>query len=178
MTNPKQLHKLNWRHILLHFIAACLMGLAFQQFSFLSDMSKFDALSILRNSGATKLEAYLKGKNFTMADVIIYFYYAKSGWVIGALIAFIISLAITKRKRWFWINSPIAFLATFIIGRLNYLDWNLKLIFLQPKPILLSNSSYLLISGVLLLILAFFLFFSKKSNHFIAGRVVKLNQNL
>jgi len=88
---------------------------------------------------------------------------------IGLLVAFIISLSISIRKKWFWINSLLVFILGCLFKRLDFDGWNyLKNIFLAPGKFLDPHSAwYYLVNGLPMLLIGVLLFFSTWTNRFI-----------
>ena len=168
MTLPTFIQKLNWRQMLMHFVATWFFIYSFRQLAFLTNVKKYQAVQILIYSGESKFSEFLKHTNFTFAQVITYFFYANDAWLIGLLVAFVISLIIAKRWKWFWVNSLIVLLVVFTLKRLDFLGWSyLKEIFLEPGHLFHNTALYLLVNGLVLLALGIFVFFYGPFNNFI-----------
>ncbi|MDB5005760.1 MAG: hypothetical protein JWP45_153 [Mucilaginibacter sp.] len=58
---------------------------------------------------------------------------------IGLLIAFSISLAITAKKSWYWVNSLIVFLAAALLLRFHLLGWHYLATYSWRRVLFLKN---------------------------------------
>ena len=86
----------------------------------------------------------------------------------GLIISFVISLTISFKQKWFWLNSLIVFIRAFTLGRLDYLGWqNLKVIFLKPGHLFDNEIFFILTNGFVLLSIGVFVFSFKPFNNFI-----------
>jgi hypothetical protein len=178
MTLQSLIQKLNWRQILLHFVATWFFLFAFQQFAFLTSPTKFDASRMFVKTNTDEAVKYLHDKGFSAAEIIRYFFYAKAAWIAGLIIAFIISLTIAKTKGWFWINSLVVFLTVFLLAGQDLLGWTyLKNIFLMPGRIFTDTLFYLLTNGLVLLCLGVFVFSFSKFNNFIDNHNLTINNH-
>ena len=114
------LRKLNWRLILIHFLALWLFMDAFRLFASLYDYNFLHALkhafSTLKGSSKALNDLRLLYPNTNLAErladdlkrmTLMQF--------VGLLGAFLISLRVTLKMRWFWLNSVFAFFAGFLI---------------------------------------------------------------
>jgi len=111
------LRKLSWRLIVIHFLAIWLFMDAFRAFAILYD---YNFLRVIE-------KAYTI--HWTLKEITpIAHIYPDLGirlegddmrlhllTVIGLFGAFLLSLAITLKMKWFWLNSVIAFIAAFLI---------------------------------------------------------------
>ena len=172
MTLRNFIQRLNWRQILVHFVATWFFIYAFQFLAYLSNTTMFDGLQKFSSSDQEELNNFLKDKDFTAGQMITYFYYASAVWLLGLIIAFIFSLLISKKRKWFWINSLIVFLLVFFLKEYDLLGWSfLKSIFLTPGKIFKNSpyyvTLYLLTDGLILLGLGIFTFLNRRINEFI-----------
>jgi hypothetical protein len=170
MTLHTFIHKINWRQILIHFVATWFFIYSFQQLAYLTNPTEYEGVEILVNSGDKKASEFLTKNNIGPGQFVSYAFYASEAWVIGLVIAFIISLIISRRRKWFWVNSLIVFFVAFVLKRLHSLGWiYLKQIFLEPGHLFIFNSTalYLLTNGLLLLLLGILAFSFRPFNDFI-----------
>ncbi|MEO8770036.1 MAG: hypothetical protein ABI402_08125 [Ferruginibacter sp.] len=152
--------KINWRQILFHFVAMWLFFHSFKLLAYLLDTKYVDTIildkSKMWESGANKVIYFL------ITPII--------AGGIGLIVAFILSVIISIKKHWFWINSLMAFLLIFSLLKLDFLGWNyLRFIFLMPGYIFNSWILRLTINGLFLLVLGFYIFFSSRINHLISN---------
>jgi hypothetical protein len=95
-------------------------------------------------------------------------WFETSGYV-GLLVAFIISLSISVKSKWFWLNSLIVFLLSYVLTRFDLNGWHyLKFLFLAPGQYFDSYSTWnSLANGLPMLTIGVLLFFLKLTNRFI-----------
>jgi hypothetical protein len=168
MTLKTNQAKLNWRQLLIHFIAFWFLIYAFQTISYLRNTTKFDLLQKLNHLNKTELSEYLKNNNTTEADLISYPYYSVLYGFLGLVVAFAVAVLISKKRKWFWINSLIVFIVMYVLWRNEALGWiYLKGIWLAPGRLFHSSFLYLLSNGIILLSVGLFFFFFKEFNAFI-----------
>ncbi len=95
---------------------------------------------------------------------------------VGILVAFIISLTISIKKKRFWINSLLVFILSYLLRRFEYDGWDyLKIIFLAPGQYFDYHSAwYFLINGFTMLAIGLLMFFSTFTNSFIDKMSLKI----
>jgi hypothetical protein len=159
------LSKLNWRLIVVHFAACWLFIYAFELFSYLHDVTFW---TTVLNHSRTWLENW-KNWNFDASRLTLNLYWLYLSGFVGFLVAFSISLTISIRRHWHWINAIIVFVIICILGKFDLLGWPyLKSIFLAPgSPFSYSSLWYSLINGSVMLTIGLLLFFSRKSVRFV-----------
>jgi hypothetical protein len=168
MTLHTFIQKLNWRQILIHFVATWFFIYSFQQLAYLTNTTEFEGVQILVNSGDKKASKFLESKNISVGQFISYTFYVYKAWFVGLLVAFFISLIIANRRKWYWVNSIIMLLIVFTLKQFNFLGWTyLKVIFLKPGLLFNSTALYLLTNGIILLLLGIFVFCFRPFNNFI-----------
>ncbi len=154
----KFISRINWRLILLHLIAAWFFIEAFKELSYLHDLKWREVFTQkwLR-------ESYDKSRLIAAID---YPYYFAS---LGLLVAFIISLGISIKQHWFWVNSLIVFIIGYLLYRLGFLGWNFfKYIFLQQGKLFpFDSAAHYLADCLPMLALGLIIFFSGFTNRFI-----------
>lgn len=167
MTTPSFITRLNWRLILLNLAACWCFAYAFNLFGYLRDLGAVRAYArywpdtdrIIKTVG-----------NLRIAYLLLW---TASGTLIGELVAFIISLILSIKKRWFWLNSFIAFLMLCLLIRFKLDGWRwLKFIFLKPGDLFgYPSAGYFIANGVVLLLLGLLCLFLPAAIRFIeAGR--------
>jgi hypothetical protein len=156
--------KLNWRQIVLHFIAFCFFYYSFRTFSFLYDTKIIDTF---RQSNQDINEA-LRDQTTTTTELAYFTLWTGIAGTIGILFAFIISLIISIKRKWLWLNSVIILIATFLLARLDLLGWDyLKKFLWFPGHFIPNTIIEFIVNGTILLIVGVLIFFLKAINQFI-----------
>lgn len=141
---------------------------SFQTLSFLQNASLID---ILRQSGNNDLSLTLSKKGFSSVDIFNFTLWISVANTIGLLVAFGISLAISIKRKWFWLNSLLVLFIMLVLNQFDMLGWKyLKRIFLMPGEISQNITLEFLINGLILLVLGILTFFWARTNQFIAKR--------
>lgn len=122
------------------------------------------------NAGEKQAVAYLDTKGLQLGQLLTYMWYCPFlGFLVGLIIAFVISLVISFRKNWFWFNSLIVLIVSFVLGRFNFFGLqNVKGIIFIPAHLLNNEILYILTNGLILLSMGIFVFSFNKFNNFIA----------
>ncbi len=160
--------KLNWRHILTHFIAFWFFRHAFMILSYLQNIDLVDIM--LHSNSKDTIRT-----NTTNAELINFMLWTGAASTIGLMVGLLIAILIQIKRRWFWLNSLIAFLAIFLLTRFGLSGWNImKQVFLAPGQITHNTTIEFLINGVILLAIALFILFFKPLTRFIeSGKMAK-----
>ena len=167
MTLRKFLRRLNWRQVAIHFIATWFFMYSFQT---LAALHNTDLIDIVRQSSQEDITKALS-ESTTSAYQLVYFnLWTGIGNTVGLLVAFIISLSLSIRRKWFWFNSFIVLLVAYVLSWFGLLGWTyLKIIFLTPGEIFSNTTLQFLTNGILLLSLGLLTFFMSQSNKFITA---------
>jgi hypothetical protein len=105
--------------------------------------------------------------NGTTASELANLWTSISGQV-GLLVAFIISMTISIKRHWFWINSFIAFIVIYFPYKFDLLGWTyLKRIFWYIGQRFNNSTSEFLFNGIVLLVIGLLIFFLKRLIRFI-----------
>jgi len=169
----KTLLKLNWRLILIHFLAIWFFSVSFRSLAYLYDYKFLHLLqkSILGShwNSKTMMHAYPHVGVRISIDALRISLLA----FVGLLAAFLLSLGITLKMRWFWLNSVLALLGGFVLLRYyrsipgifepTYYVGYIKYIFPHNVDFIWKFG----ITGMIVLLLGFLLLFSKYSISFI-----------
>jgi hypothetical protein len=168
MTRPINISRINWRLILIHFIATWFFIQSFFILSFLHDLKAYEVFTDKWR------KEYFDEARFM--NVINWMYTSP---YIGLLVAFAISLTISIKRKWLWLNSLLVFILSYLLKRFGLDGWKfLKMIFLTPGQYFNHHSAwYYLANGLPMLILGFVLFYSKWTNHFISNSSFKIDEN-
>ena len=151
--------------MLTHFVAFCFFIYAFQTLSFLYDTKLVDTV---RHSNEQEIIKTLNENGTTASDLVYFSKWTGTSGFIGLLVAFIISLIISFRRHWFWVNSLFAFIVTYLLYRFDLLGWTfLKKIFWYPGQLFRKSTIEFLLNGIILLTIGLLIFFLKRPNQFI-----------
>ena len=168
-TKPNFISRLNWRQILIHFVAFCFFIYAFQTLVFLYDTKIVD---IIRQKGDQDIDTALTNNGTDASDLVWFTFLLSTSGLIGLLVAFIISLIVSLKRKWFWLNPLICLFITYFLYRFNFLGWTyLKKIFWMPGKIFHSTTLEFLISGLILLAIGIFCLFLPKVHRFIVLKI-------
>jgi hypothetical protein len=163
--------RINWRHILVHFIA---MWLIVHGTWFLSYLTDIELLAPRRN-GDPAFMSWTDGDMLTrrMAFLMNIGIFVACGKIGG----FILSLLITLWRKWYWLNPVIGFAAlTGLTRAYDISHYNSAgQLYHLPGSVFESTFLSVLVSGVLLLTAGLLLLFLKPVNQFIIGRQQPLN---
>jgi hypothetical protein len=155
--------QLNWRQIIIHFIASFCLMLAFRMLTFLTNIKLLE--TVLYPKSDLNEE---QGK--ILSDVLSFSITISLIGSLGLLISFIISLTISLKKKWGWINSILVFLIIYSLGWLSIRGESITSVLFTALGKLSTNLKFeIFASGMLLITTSFLLFFSKKVNKFIAA---------
>jgi hypothetical protein len=159
--------KLNWRQIVIHLVAACFFMYAFYIFSYLTDT---ELVNIIRRTTSEERDKVLVARSKTASDLVYFVMWKSLSMSIGLLVAFAVSLGVSLRQRWLWLNSLIVFLIGFFLFRLVWLGTDI-IGSLTVKLGQLLNNIHLefIVSGGILFTIGLLLFLSPKSRQFISA---------
>ena len=162
--------RLNWRQILIHFLASCSFTISFKYLLFLYDIRLF---KIIQENDSINLQlTAIKRQNIGITEIMNYVFFSTSYWLWAVLLAFLISLFISLRKHWFWVNSMLSFIGVVIIYK-NPLERrpperDLNTIYHNLMPL---SVGYCIAIGILFLAIGLWMFFSRSINNFIASTI-------
>ncbi len=152
----------------MHSIACWFFIHAFQTLSYLYDTKLID---IVRQSNGQFNDQALGDNKIEASDVAYFLLWTNISGLVGLLVAFIISLTISIKRHWFWVNSLFAVLLMYILYRFELLGWAyLKRIFWYLGQKLNNATGEFLLNGIILLIIGLFIFFLKLTNQFIEAK--------
>ena len=168
MTQAISTFRINWRQVLIHFIGMCLFIYAFQILVYLLDIKLVETI---RNSTDKEVIPNLENNGTTITDIFNFSIKVGISGFIGLFFAFLISLAISLRKRWGWFTSVLTFLLVFLFYKLGILaSASITEYFLTGTRLLKNIVVEYALWGCLFLIIGLFAFISKPSLRFISGR--------
>jgi ABC-type dipeptide/oligopeptide/nickel transport system permease subunit len=98
-------------------------------------------------------------------------YYAALAGLTGILIAFVISLVLSIKYKWLWLNSLFVLLAGLSSFCIDRFYWNhVKLVFMFPGIPFKSDWAFNFTGGIFMLAIGLSLFFWKGIIRFIDGK--------
>ncbi len=163
MLLQKYISLINWRQIIIHFLASCFFMYAFKTFAYLNYTIFIDDIRSSKQG--------LRGidiRNYSPGVVSYFLIIPLYSAIIGLIIAFLISLSLSIKKRWFWLNSLIMFLLTFFLYRFDLLGWKyFSIVFLSFGQLFDNTFLEFLINGSIMLTIGILFFFLKISIDFI-----------
>ena len=152
----------------MHFVAFWFFIYAFQTLSYLHDTKLIDTVRQLNGQLTSTTLARNKIQASDLSDFLVF---TSVSGLAGLLVAFIISLIISIKRHWFWINSLTAFLLIYILYRFDILGWTyLKRIFWYAGQQFDHSVIEFLLNGTILLVIGILIFFLRRSNHFIENK--------
>jgi hypothetical protein len=165
----KTANKINWRLLLIHFIATFFFILSVKQFTPLSDI---ELIELIDKYGVKDGVSHLNDTDIFSGRIEHLFYMLLMSEPIGLLLGFAVSLTIVLRKKIYWLNAVIVALATYVLIRLGFYNLNIfKTIFFSFGRLttpLISLKIKLITNGVLLLFFGLFILFNKWTNKYIS----------
>ena len=167
--------KLNWRQVLLDLLACYFLMYAFQTFCYLYDIG---IVEISRQYDQKSLGSELNKRKIDhdyYTDIISYYPFAAA--FIGLLFGLVVSLIVSFKRCWFWLNCFIAFVSTYCLFRLNLPPWKIVApsFRLPGQPITRSVRLEFIINGIITLGIGLFILLSTYSKRFIERRYSAVN---
>ena len=170
MTTQMIISKLNWRQIIIHLAAAWFFMHAFLTLAYLKDIEVVD---IIRREGSENALNNSAEYGVTITRILNMAVWGGLGSTVGLFVAFIVSVIISIRKHWHWINSVVVLVVAYLLSWFGLTGWvYLKEVLLTPGTIFRDTIWEFLTNGLLLLAIGIFLFSWRKVNDFIGGKRV------
>jgi hypothetical protein len=152
----------------MHFVAFWFFIHAFQTLSYLYDTKLID--TVRQSNGQLTNQALVDNK-IEASDLAYFVLWTSVSGFVGLLVAFFVSLAISIKRHWFWVNALLAFLLAYILYRFDLLGWTyLKKLFWYLGQKFNSSTIEFLFNGIILLTIGVLIFFLRRSNKFIENR--------
>ena len=145
------LQKFNRRQIIIHFIATWFFMYAFQVLSFLHNLRLFLLIksSIVNN----QLDTTAISSKFSASAINSYYFWTSTANTIGLFVAFIFSLILSVRRKWFFGNSLLVVLIAYTLGYAGWLGWEwLGKLFWVPGMMFKDPVYQYVINGFVLLV--------------------------
>jgi hypothetical protein len=165
MIFQKFIARLNWRQVIIHFIAFWFFSYSFLTFSYLHNRT---LIEVARNSKAPISIATFIDNKISGKDLSNFLLWNNLAPLAGLLISFFIALMISKKHHWFWLNSMLAFIACYFLWSNDLLGWNyLSPAFLKPGKVFKNITLEFFSNGLLLLIVGLLVLYLKPVTEFI-----------
>jgi hypothetical protein len=154
--------------MVIHLVACWFFIYSFMELAYLHDHKFIMALLNQPKSWINNP----KGWHIDVAELTIDIWWISLSQLIGVLTGFILSLAMSIRKHWYWLNSLIVFFVAFSLQRFNLFGWHyVNGIFLAPGRLFKEYSiGYFLVNGLIMLAPGLLLLFLGASVKFIEGK--------
>lgn len=162
--------KINYVQIIFHFIATYFIIFSFQSFSWLHDIKLIELTEI---HGVKYIMTNYKKHGITLEEITFFSFWPSVACLAGIVFAFIISIVISKIKKWSILNSFIVLIVIYLLYRFNLLGWNFTRSFLSVGRFIHDYQSKFIINGLILLIIGLIIFFSKWTNRIIQNQYQK-----
>jgi hypothetical protein len=165
MNAPRYIARINWRQLLIHFLASWFFIHSFITLSYLANTRLVD---IYRGTNeATDMKA-LFNSGITASDLSDFTIWTTGSGFIGLLVAFVISLIISIRRGWYWMNSLIVLMGTYLLQWVSSLGWTyVRKVFWFIGATIHNTNWEFTVNGIILLAIGVFIFFFHKTNEFI-----------
>ena len=168
MTLQNFITRLNWRQILIHSVAFWFFIYAFQTLSYLHDAKLMDAMKLSNTQDAIN---GLTDNGMTSSELANLQLWTGISGQAGLLVALIISVTISIKRHWFWINSFIAFIVIYFLYKFDLLGWTyLRNIFWYLGQRFNNSTTEFLFNGIVLLVIGLLILFLKGPNRFIENK--------
>src|SRR4051794_33040469 len=119
MTLSNFVSKLNWRLIVIHLIACWFFIYAFLEFSALHDLKLIHYIV----HHYKDIVDHHKFGQLTVSEMYYDAVWSSLGQLLGLITAFLISLFISRKQNWYWVNSVIVLLISILSGRVWDFGW-------------------------------------------------------
>lgn len=157
--------RINWRQLLVHFVAFWFFIFAFRTLSFLTDTRLIYYIIAPFNDAVSKA---LSAQGVTDIDLTNYRLWISISGYIGMAVAFIISLIISLKKGWFWGNSLVLINITYLLVKYTNLGIPyIGKVFLLLRQVFTNPLWEFSIRGIILLALGVFVFSFPRFNRLI-----------
>ena len=164
------LRKINYIQIIFHFIATWFLMFSFQSFSWLLNIKHLEKI---QTYGLKNISANHEKYGITTMDIWYFSFWPSMACLVGIVLAFIISLIISKYKKWSVLNSFIVLILSYVMYQFDVLGWvYFKKIFAFVNYID-DFQLVFIVTGMFLLIIGSIIFFSKLTNQIIQNQYEK-----
>ncbi|TDP01569.1 hypothetical protein [Flavobacterium sp. 245] len=161
--------KINYIQIIFHFIAAYFIIFSFRTFSWLNDIKLIELADIHGPQYVMKNHEKL---GITPAEIAFFNFWPGVYSLAGIVFAFIISIVISKIKKWSVLNSFIVLITIYLLYRFTSLGWDYFRLFAIGRFVDNYHLNFI-ITGSLFLIIGLVIFFSKWTNKLIQKEITQ-----
>ncbi|MBB4803056.1 hypothetical protein HNP37_003131 [Flavobacterium nitrogenifigens] len=162
--------KINYIQIIFHFVATYFIMFSFKTFSWLNYIKVIEAAAI---HGPKYVMENLEKLQITTVEIAYFNFWPNIISLVGIVFSFIISITISKIKKWSILNSFIVLIIIYLLYRYNTLGWNYFKI-LAIGSFIDDYHLNFIITGSFFLIIGLVIFFSKWTNRIIEKRQIEL----
>ncbi|RXK60941.1 hypothetical protein ESA94_10825 [Lacibacter luteus] len=156
------LARLNWRQVVIHALAFWFFMHAFETLYYLFNL---EIISTFKASG-NSTKKLLEEQEVTVEDLSLFLIWQTLSGAIGWLTALFLSIILSVKQRWFWLNVIFSLFLLLLLLRVPVWSYT-KHLFYYPGRLFSNSITEFLINGGLLLTLGLLLFFLKPINRFI-----------
>ena len=114
----KILARINWRQIIIHALAFWFFMYSFETFTLLFFNHLVDVLQ-----QSSSVEASMHSGKITSAELTNFLLSVNAAPLIGILTAFVISLLLSIKQKWFWLNSILTLLLVLFCLKYKLTGW-------------------------------------------------------
>lgn len=164
--------KINYVLIIFHFIASYFIIFSLKSFSWLYSIK---ILELTKIHGAKNVFDNQEKYGITPGDIALFSFWPSVAVFAGIVFTFIISIVISKIKKWSILNSFIVLILIYLLYRFDLLGWDYIRSYLSVDRFIDDYQSIFIINGLLLLIIGSIIFFSKWTNRIIQNQYQKVN---
>ncbi|TPG41691.1 hypothetical protein [Flavobacterium pectinovorum] len=164
--------KINYVQIIFPFIASYFIIFSFEPFSWLYSIK---ILELTKIHGARNVFDNQEKYGITPGAIALFSFWPSVAVLAGIVFAFIISILISKIKKWSILNSFIVLTLIYLLYRFDLLGWDYIRSYLSVGRFTNDYQSKFIINGSILLIIALIIFFSKWTNRIIQNQYQKIN---
>jgi hypothetical protein len=165
--------KLNPRQLWVHFIAFWLFIGSFRYLVYLINIRLFKILMAPIIPGQNFFDRF-NPENVNHLELLDYINILLGYWIYAILVAFLISMIISWKKGWSWINSVLVAFLTAVLYRVPFYRWHdpgwHTTIYYDPVP---RSVEWFVAVGIALLAMGLTLFLSKAVNNYIGRGIHK-----
>lgn len=163
--------KINYVQIIFHFIATYFIIFSFQSFAWLHDVKIIELTEI---HSARNVFDNQEKYGITPVDIALFSFWPSVACFVGIVFGFIISIVISKIKKWSILNSFIVLVIIYLLYRFNLLGRDYFRPFLSIGRFIHNYQSKFIINGCFLFTIGLMIFFSKWTNKLIQNQYQKI----
>lgn len=162
--------KINYFQIIFHFVAAYFIMFSFKTFSWLNYIKLIEVTTI---HGPKYVMENLENLQITPEEIALFSFWPNISSFIGIVFAFVISISISRIKKWSVLNSFIVLILIYLLYRYTSLGWDYFRI-LAIGSFIDDYQLNFIVTGSFFLIVGLVIFFSKWTNRIIENKQVEL----